>query len=86
MNNLVLAPTRRCFGIGDKNDYTVLDGGRCIGHMVLSRQAPKERPWFWTITARDFTPTIDSRGYSATRQQAMANFKSQWWARMGKDL
>jgi len=81
MNNLIVAPTHRCFGIGDKNDCTVLDKGRCIGHIVLSRQAPKERPWFGTIL-----PTTDSRGYSATREQAMANFKSQWWARMGKDL
>jgi len=39
MNNLILAPTCRYFGVGDKNDFTVLERGRCIGHIFLSRQA-----------------------------------------------
>ncbi|MGA7533354.1 MAG: hypothetical protein WBW27_15860 [Pseudolabrys sp.] len=44
----------------------------------MSRQAPQGRPWFWTITAMDYPPTIHSRGYSPTREQAMADFKKQW--------
>jgi len=32
----------------------------------------------WTITAREYPPTIYSRGYSATREEAMADFKKQW--------
>jgi hypothetical protein len=31
MAKLVLAPTRRYFGIGDENDFCVLDGGRAVG-------------------------------------------------------
>ena len=46
--------------------------------IFMSRQAPQGRPWFWTITAMDYPPTILSRGYSPTREQAMADFKKQW--------
>jgi hypothetical protein len=42
------------------------------------RKAPQGRPWFWTILAREYPPTIHSRGYSTTREQAMADFKAQW--------
>jgi hypothetical protein len=29
-------------------------------------------------TAREIPPSIHNRGYSATREQAMADFKKQW--------
>ena len=32
----------------------------------------------WTITVMDYPRTIHSRGYSATREQAMTDFKAQW--------
>ena len=60
------------------NDFDVCEGDRCIGRIFLSVQAPEGRPWFWTITAREYPPTIYSRGYSATRAQSMADFKTQW--------
>jgi hypothetical protein len=60
------------------NDSDVCEGDRCIGRIFLSVQAPQGRPWFWTITAMDYPPTIHSRGYSATREQAMMDFKAQW--------
>jgi hypothetical protein len=59
-------------------DSDVCEGDRCIGRIFLSVQAPQGRPWFWTITAMDYPPTIHSRGYSATREQAMMDFKAQW--------
>jgi hypothetical protein len=59
----------------DDDDYVVLNGGLDIGRIFTS---PQGRPWFWTITAREYPPTIHGRGYSATREQAMQDFKAQW--------
>jgi hypothetical protein len=41
-------------------------------------QAPQGQPWFWTITAREYLPTTHSRGYSATREEAMMDFKAEF--------
>ena len=65
----------------DKPDYLVLVDGRVVGRIFQQPQAPEGRPWMWTITAREHPPTIHSRGYSAAREQAMADFKKQWVAR-----
>ena len=78
MANLILAPTKRYFGFGDKNDHCVLDGGRVISRILVQPQAPEGAPWFWTITDRYFLPSVHNRGYSSTREQAMAAFKAQW--------
>jgi hypothetical protein len=78
MANLLLSPTRKHYRIGDKNDYCVLDGSRVIGRIFLNPKAPEGRPWLWTITAPDIPPSIDKRVYSATREQAMADFEARW--------
>jgi hypothetical protein len=57
------------------DDFDVLDTNRCVGRIFMSQQAPQGRPCFWTITAREYPPTTHSRGYSATREQAMKDFK-----------
>jgi len=75
---LALASTKRYFGSGDKDDHVVLDGGRVIGRIFLSPQSPPDRNWMWTSTAMEYPPTIQSRGYSPTREQAMVDFKAQW--------
>jgi hypothetical protein len=76
MANLALSPTMKYFGFGDKEDYVVLDGGRVIGRI---RRVQKARRW--TVTAPDLPPSIDKRGYCATREQAMADFKVRWMSR-----
>jgi hypothetical protein len=60
------------------NDFDVLNADRCVGRIFLSPQSPPNRSWMWTITAMDYPRTIYSRGHSATREQAMADFKAQW--------
>ena len=78
MNSLILKTTRSQYGSPfDNDDYVVVDGDHVIGRIFLSPQSPPDR-WMWTITAREHPPSIHTRGYSATREQAMADFKAQW--------
>jgi hypothetical protein len=73
---LTLKPT----DLGDgklEDDYVVLDDQRhAIGRIMLHPHAPKDRPWFWTFSRFPQKPT--ERGYSATREDAMADFKVAW--------
>jgi alkylated DNA nucleotide flippase Atl1 len=71
---LKLKPT----GLGQPNDYEVLDPNRRpIGRIMQTHAASRDTPWFWTITARVPQSTHD-RGYAATREEAMADFKARW--------
>jgi len=80
MNTFILKSCSRYYSKPwRKNDYVVLDGRRqVIGRSMLHPQAPQGKPWFWTITALEQPPSIDNKGYSATREEAMADFKRQW--------
>ena len=60
-----------------ENNFEVLEHGRCIGRLFLLPEVP-DRYWMWIITAPEYPPTFHSYGYSATREQAMADFKAQW--------
>ena len=61
------------------DDYDVRDNaGKVVGRIMLHPQAPKDQPWFWTITAREIPPSVHNHGYSVTREQAMADFKARW--------
>ena len=59
------------------DDYDVFDGDRHIGRIMWTHAAPLDRRWFWTITARVPQSAYD-RGYAASREQAMVDFKTRW--------
>jgi hypothetical protein len=76
---LTLKPTDLGAGKLD-DDFEVIDEtGRSVGRILWLHNAPRETPWFWTITARVPQAPTD-RGYAATREDAMADFKRSWEA------
>jgi len=79
VTSLTLTQTSKYFGFGDEHDYVVLDGGCVIGRIMLHPNAAPECPWFWTITDPEAEPSLANRGYSGTREDAMADFKSRWF-------
>ena len=60
------------------DDYDVWDGNaKVVGRIFRADAAPPGRSWFWTITMRlPQYPTV--HGYTATREEAMAEFKRAW--------
>ena len=67
-------------GVWSYDDCLVRDRTRnvVVGRIMLHPQAPKDQPWFWTITAREIPPSDHNHGYSATREQAMVDFKARY--------
>jgi hypothetical protein len=79
MKTLILKKTASHYG-GDwaDSDFVVVDGDKVIGRIMLHPQAPTGQPWFWTITTLERQPSVSNRGYAATREKAMADFKARW--------
>jgi hypothetical protein len=74
---LTLKPTD--LGAGKlEDDFEVFDeNGRSVVRILWLHNAPRETPWFRTITERVPQGAYD-RGYVASREQAMGDFKARW--------
>ena len=62
---------------GGLDDFDVRDGDRVIGRIVRHPQAPREAPWFWAITAGGRKTSLADRGYAASCESAVVQFKAQ---------
>jgi hypothetical protein len=69
-------------GAWSDDDYIVRDRARnvVVGRIMLHPQDRKASRGSWTITAREIPESVHNRGYSATREQAMIDFKARWLA------
>ena len=78
---LVSATKSRGADHWDKDDYDVRLGDRSgpvVGRIMRHPQTPEDKPWFWTITAREQPPSVYNRGSAASREQAMRYFKARY--------
>jgi hypothetical protein len=67
--------SRRLWRWRDDN-YDVMADDVVVGHIFLSPEAPKHRPWMWTSNEHQGRPP--AFGYEATREDALRALARAW--------
>jgi hypothetical protein len=73
------ASASRPSGEWNDDDYDVLADGVVVGRLFKVSAAPVGTPWMWTLEIEHCGDRRPTYGYAATREAAMAAFKS--WRR-----
>jgi hypothetical protein len=59
------------------NDFDLFDGDTLVGQILWNPDAPPKRTWYWSVLLRS-RPGRRDRGYAATREIALEEFKARW--------
>jgi hypothetical protein len=72
------ASASRPSGECSDDDYDVLADGFVVGRIFKANAAPVGEPWMWTLAFGHHEDRTPTRGYAATREDAMAAFAKSW--------
>jgi hypothetical protein len=56
----------------------VLESGQPIGRIFLSKAAPRELPWCWTISFFERRGGGPHQGFESTREDSTEGFRAAW--------
>jgi len=62
----------------NEDDFDVLADGIVVGRLFKSLAAPAGMPWLWALAFGHYDGRHPTRGYAATREDAMAAFAKSW--------
>jgi hypothetical protein len=80
MTALILkrASASRPSGEWNDDDFDVLADGAVVGRISKVHAAPVGMPWMWTLAFGHHEDRTPTRGYAATREDAMGAFAKSW--------
>ena len=72
------ASASRQSGEWNEDDFDVLADGVVVGRLFESLAAPAGMPGLWALAFGHYEGRHPTRGYAATREDAMAAFAKSW--------